>query len=307
MNKLSNELKIGLIVLVAILIAFFGFRVMRDQPVFRSANMLYVKYDAVDGLLKGGLVSLKGIKVGTIREIRFLPEDDSVLVALSITEDILIPVGSEARIIAPLALGSSWIEIIRSSSTTQIQWDGYLQGASEEGLLDSITEKGGSIADSVSISINKVNSVLTNAEKLNIERINEAVSSFKDTGELIKMIIGDRQSEIDSMIIDARNTMMNLSEVSDTSKEDIQKLLSNLEKFSSELEIISIELKASSESMNSILAKIDLGEGSLGKMINDPSLYNNMDSLTVNLNELIKGIQSDPRRYLKHMRLVEIF
>jgi hypothetical protein len=60
-------------------------------------------------------------------------------------------------------------------------------------------------------------------------------------------------------------------------------------------------------SLNDILGKINEGTGTFGKMVNDESLYTNLDSLSFNLNELVKNIQKDPKKYLKHMRLVEVF
>ena len=67
------------------------------------------------------------------------------------------------------------------------------------------------------------------------------------------------------------------------------------------------ELSTTSITLNSVLEKIDRGEGSLGLLLNDQSLYVNMDSLSVNLNKLIKAIEEDPKRYLKHLRFIELF
>ncbi|MEQ9308243.1 MAG: MlaD family protein [Balneolaceae bacterium] len=307
MNKLSNEAKIGLIVLISMIVVFLGFKIMEDQPFFSSSNLLYAKYDTVKGLLKGGPVTMKGIKLGTVKEIRFLPEEDSILVTLNITEDIEIPVGSKAMLVTPLALGSSSIEIIRSERKERLEWEGYLKGVREAGLLEGLSDKGASMADSVSVSINKLNRVLSKAEQLKEEDINATISSFKETSKQVQELITRRQGDIDALILDAQNSMANLSTLSDSSSDDIESMIANMEEFSSKLDALSNELQLSSESINSILSKIDIGEGTIGKMVNDPSLYNNLDSLTINLNELIKGIQEDPRRYLKHMRLVEIF
>lgn len=310
MNKLSNEAKIGIIVLASIIVAYLGFRIMKDEPFFSTSNVLYAQYDSVDGLLKGGNVYLIGLKIGTVKELAYLPEVDSVRVTLNITEDIKIPVGSKARLVVPIVIGSTSIEIERSTSTEIIEWGGFIEGANQEGLIDGITQQGTSIADSVAVTLNLTNSmlrsVLTLQEKSS-DNIAGSISNFEETTNVLNSIINQRKGEIDSMIVDARKTLQNVSQLSDSSKEDIQSMIANMEEFSSKLDALSNELQASSESINSILSKIDIGEGTLGKMINDPSLYNNLDSLTVNLNELIKGIQEDPKRYLKHMRLVEIF
>lgn len=84
-------------------------------------------------------------------------------------------------------------------------------------------------------------------------------------------------------------------------------MIGNLEAASAKLDTLSGSLNKTNLTLNEVLTKINNGEGTLGKMVNDPSLYNNIDSLSVNLNALIKNINDNPGEYLKHMRLVEIF
>ncbi len=310
MNNLSNELKIGLIVLAAIFVAYLGFRIMQDEPFFSSTDVVYTKYDRVNGLIKGSDVFLNGFKVGKVKEMIFIPEGDSTQVTISITEPINIPVGSKARLVTPDFIGTATIEIVKSEDTEFIEWGDFIEGIQKEGLLDSFTEKGTSITDSVATTLELTNQLIRsflNLQQRSSEDISGTISNFKETTESINSIIEDRKVEIDSMIVDARNTLRNVSELSDSSKGDIESMIADLQEFSDKLDALSIELQESTESINSILSKIDIGEGTLGKMVNDPSLYNNLDSLTVNLNELIKGIQDDPKKYLKHMRLVEIF
>lgn len=310
MNKLSNEAKIGLIVLISTIVLFFGFRIMKDQPFFTSSNTLYTKYESVNGLLKGGNIFLKGLKVGTVKALQYLPEEDSVLVTLNITEDIIIPVGSKAKLVVPNFIGSSSIEIIKGYNSQVIEWGAFIKSESEGGLLDGLSEKGSSMADSAAVTLQLTNKLIRSFGSLqekNTDNISGSLSNLKESTEVLSSIIVERKGDIDSMILEAQNTLKNVSQLSDSSKGDIQNMIANMEEFSSKLDALSNELQMSSESINSILSKIDLGEGTLGKFVNDPSLYNNMDSLTINLNELIKGIQDDPRRYLKHMRLVEIF
>ena len=310
MNKLSNEVKIGLIVLAAIFVAYIGFRIMKDEPFFSNSNVIYTKFETVEGLIKGSNIYLNGFKVGTVKEMRYLPEVDSALITLNFTEPIRIPVGSKAQLAAPDLLGSSTIRILKSRNTQFINWGDQIEGVQKAGLLDTFSQKGASITDSVSVTLSLVNEMLraiNGIEQNSSREISETITNFKETSEILREIIDGRKTEVDAMIADAQNTISNLSELSDSSKEDLQNMIANLEKFSSELDTLSEDLASTTESLNSILSKIDTGEGTLGKFINDPSVYNNLDSLTVNLNELIKGIQEDPGKYLKHMRLVEIF
>lgn len=310
MNNFSNEIRIGLVALAAILVAYFGFRVMRDEPIFSNINVINTKFENVDGLIRGGSVYLNGFKIGTVKEMRFLIESDSTEVTLNINEPVPIPVGSKAVLVSPGPIGSGSIEIKKSKNPNMINWGDYIEGVNEAGFLDVFAEKGSVISDTLALTLTLTNTMLKSfleTQKQTSDNITGTISNFKETSEILKSVIEERQEDINGMIVDARNTLKNVNELSDSTKLDLQQMISNLESFSGDLDILSEELKASTESINSILSKIDQGEGTIGKMINDPSLYNNMDSLTVNLNELIKGIQEDPRRYLKHMRLVDFF
>lgn len=308
LNKLSNEVKIGLVVLAAIVVAYLGFRVMKDEPLFSATNVIFTKYSNVEGLIKGSNVYINGFKVGTVREMRFLPEGDSTLVSLNITEQISIPKGSKAQLVTPALLGTATIEIIKSDNQELINWGDSIEGVKKEGLVDSFTDRGSGAVDSLTTTISLANQLLRSMVELQDGgQITSTIDNIQESTETLSQIVKERQGEIDAIILDAQKTLENVSDLSDSSKQDLTSIISNMEKFSGELDSLALELQQSSESITSILSKIDIGEGTLGKMVNDPSLYNNLDSLTVNLNELIKAIQEDPKRYLKHMRLVDIF
>jgi len=291
-------------------VAFFGFKVMKNEPFFSQAKLLYVKYDSVDGLIKGSSVTLNGYQIGSVRQMDYIEAEDSIQVTINIKTPVSIPAGSVARLQAPFALGSSTIVIEKSDSKEMLPWDSYLRGTKKEGLLDTIKDKGESISDSAEVALSLVNEkirALTLIDSANMKGVETTLDNFKDISSSLQEVVTGRQKEIDSMIVDARSLMKNMDDLSGASKEDLESFISNLEAFSQRLDTLGDNLDETTTSINSILAKIDTGEGTLGKMVNDPSLYQNLDSLTVNLNELIKGIQSDPKRYLKHMRLVEVF
>lgn len=109
------------------------------------------------------------------------------------------------------------------------------------------------------------------------------------------------------MIIHAKETLGNVNDLSSENKEKLTSLISNLESTSKEMETLSKGLNKTNTTLDEVLTKINNGTGTLGKLANDPSLYNNIDSLSANLNQLIKNINEDPGKYLKHMRLIEVF
>lgn len=308
--SISNELKIGLVVLTAMVVSFFGFRFMNDEPLLSSVNLLNTKFDNIDGLLKGSAVTMKGFKIGSVREIIYLAEEDSVHVEISITEPIPIPVGSIAQLAAPDLLGATSIQIVKSNNSEIVEWGGYIRGEQTIGLLSSFSDQGAALADTVQATLTQVNKLLRGINEIEdgtSSQIVATVDNFKEVTDAVADVITNRKSEIDSLIVATNNTLQNISELSDSSSADLESLVSNLEQFSKDLDQLSQNLQESTNSLNSILDKVDNGDGTLGLMLNDPSLYNNLDSLSYNLNDLIKSIQENPGDYLKYMRLIEIF
>ena len=310
MAKFSNELKIGLVVLFAIFIGYMGFRIMKDEPIFSQVNVLYTKFDTVEGLIKGSNVYLNGFKIGSVREMQYLVQEDSALITLNITENIQLPKGSMAQLASPDFLGSSTIRIIKSNSSESLEWGSYLKGIQKEGLLNTFTDRGTAISDSVTVTITLLNEKLRALDFLNQQSSNDigsALSNVKQTSDYLLEAVTSNSDEVNEMIGSAKRTLETIEDISDSSKASIEQSIKNLEVLSVEMSKLTRELSATSTTLNSILEKMDRGEGSLGLLLNDPSLYENVDSLSYNLNELIKGIKEDPKRYLKHLRLLELF
>ncbi len=310
MAKFSNELKIGLVVLFAIFIGYMGFRIMKDEPIFSQVNVLYTKFDTVEGLIRGSNVYLNGFKIGTVREMQYLVQEDSALITLNITEDIQLPKGSMAQLASPDFLGSSTIRIIKSNSSESLEWGSYLKGIQKEGLLNTFTDRGTAISDSVAVTITLLNEKLRALDFLNQQSSNDigsALSNVKQTSDYLLEAVTSNSDELTDMIGSAKRSLETIEDISDSSRASIEQSIKNLELLSVEMSQLTRELSATSTTLNSVLEKMDRGEGSLGLLLNDPSLYENVDSLSYNLNELIKGIKEDPKRYLKHLRLLELF
>ena len=309
-KNISNELKIGLVVLSAIIIGYMGFRIMKDEPIFSQVNLLYTKFESVEGLIRGSNVYLNGFKIGTVREMQYIPEEDSALITLNITEDIRLPKGSMAQLAAPDFLGSSTIRIIKSDSQETMEWGSSLKGIQKEGLLNVFTDRGTAISDSVAVTITLLNEKLRALDFLNQQSsddIGSTLSNVKQTSDHVLGVIKNSSDELEGMIQSAKQTLDNIGDVSDSSRVSIEQSIQNLEVLSAEMNILTKELTLTSKSLQSVLQKMDSGEGSLGLLLNDPSFYQNADSLAFNLNRLIKGINEDPKRYLKHLRLFELF
>lgn len=310
MAKVSNELKIGITVVVAIIVALIGYTIMKDIPLFRSSTTVYTKFDQVYGLIPGNVVNVKGFKIGTVKEMELLASD-STLVTMNIEEGYQIPKGSIAVLKSSGVLGGKFIEIQKSNSTEMVQHQGTIKGVFEQGMMDTFAEEGEKLSNDISASIRGVERLVTSLNETlseeNKENISGIVKDLKSTTGSLNSLIQKRQDDLDAMITEAKSTLENLDDLSSENKEKLTSLINNLEATSVELEKLSGGLNETNLTLNEVLTKINDGEGTLGRMVNDPSLYNNIDSLSVNLNQLIKNINDNPGQYLKHMRLIEVF
>ena len=283
---------------------------MKDIPLFRTSTTIYTKFDQVYGLIPGNVVNVKGFKIGNVKNMELLASD-STLVTMNIEEGYQIPKGSIAVLKSSGVLGGKFIEIQKTNSTDMVPHQGYIQGVFEQGMMDTFAEEGEKLSTDISASIRGVERLVTSLNETlddkNQENISDIVQNLKTTTGSLSDLIQKRQEDLNTMISDAKSTMENLDDLSSDNKEKLTSLISNLETTSGELETLSSGLNQTNLTLNEVLTKINNGEGTLGKMVNDPSLYNNIDSLSINLNQLINNINKDPGKYLKHMRLVEVF
>jgi len=308
--KVSNELKIGLTTIIAIIVGFIGYSIMKDQPIFKTSTTIYTKFSQVHGLISGNPVNIKGFKIGTVKNMDLLISD-STLVTLSIEEDYQIPEGSIAVLKSSGVLGGKFIEIQKSDSREMVQDGETIDGVYEQGIMDSFAAEGEKLSNDISTSIKGMeklivglNETLDDSTKQNISGI---LGNLRSTTSSLDQVISQRQNDLDQMIVHAKETLGNVNDLSSENKEKLTSLITNLESTSKEMETLSKGLNKTNTTLDEVLTKINNGTGTLGKLANDPSLYNNIDSLSANLNQLIKNINEDPGKYLKHMRLIEVF
>lgn len=309
--KLSNEFKIGLIVVLAAFVTWIGFRLMQDNPILSLDTEVKVVYDRVDGINAGSLVYLRGVKIGSVKSVA-LTETDSIHVTLSLDNGRQIPRGSIGVITATSLVDSKGIHIRAGTSTEMVPSGGRIEGIYAISVLESISAEdtqsltqGASGAfegiqgasEGLAGLFNDTTQASFQASMQNVERSTEELAS----------ILEGKKSDVDATIESARSLMAQLDTLATDNRAQVETTMIQLEATLQELETTSQELNEAIVTLNSILTKMDEGEGSLGLLLNDPSLYQEMDSLSAELKTLTRGINDDPKRYLRHLRLFRLF
>ncbi|MEX0929779.1 MAG: MlaD family protein [Balneolales bacterium] len=310
MKKLSNEVKIGLTIGCALLIAIVGFRFMLDLPVFRQTDILHTRYDRVDGINVGTTILMSGVKVGTVREVN-LTDSDSVHVVLNLSYDNGIPVGSVALIQSVDIIGNKAVIIQRSGRMENIEDGGYIEGRFDEGFMGEVRTYGERLGPQVVESTENLSSIIQELDRVMRGGGSQDVELFlhhlSQTTQNADRIVREKEQELTTAIRSLQNILANVDTLSSGRQEQVDSLLTNLEITGRDLNRITDELGDVSSELTIAMKKINNGEGSLGLIINDPSLYHNLDSLSYNMNKLIKEINENPNHFLKHMRLIDLF
>jgi phospholipid/cholesterol/gamma-HCH transport system substrate-binding protein len=256
--KSGNEMKVGLFVLIGLILT--GVSVIMfsgDRSIFKSSYKLYVEFEQVQGLATGSVISLTGIKVGNVNEMKFIPEHNKIRLELKIDRSYMerIRTGSMAEIRTQGALGDKYVYLIPGPLSAPI-----IEPNSEIKAMEG--------ADLVAMVSNKGDS---------IERVFEIINEMHT---LMKAINSENRSQkvMDNMVASSQSLRGTLA--------GIQELMGEVHGDGKDKG----EIKQSLKHLSSILRKLDQGEGTLGALINDPTLHENLKAL----------VGGSPRqRYLK--------
>jgi phospholipid/cholesterol/gamma-HCH transport system substrate-binding protein len=310
--KLSKEFKIGVVVVCAIAAFIWGLNFLKGSNIFTKKHFLYAVYPKIEGLIPANPVLLKGYKIGQVSEISLIKIKDTnqVLVKFQITEDVQIPVGSKARAISADLLGSKAVEIIFSKNMQFVKNGDTLIAESEEGFRESIDRRIAPIQAKAEDLIKTMDSVMLvvssilsakNRDNLDksFEGIKRAILEIEQTAYKMDDLVGSEKVKISSILSHLNGITANL----DHNNAKISQIIDNMVSVSDSLaksqlkEAINDADKAMKE-LNTLVAQINQGQGTLGKLAKNDSLYNNLNKSSVDLDKLLKDLRINPERYI---------
>lgn len=308
--KLSSEVKVGITVLLAALAAVIGFRFMTDVPIFRQSHQIVTEFDRVDGLVSGSQVFIKGVKVGSVSNIRF-SESDSIRVTMRLDIPDSVPKGTVALLTSQGLIEGKSIVLELGDSDERVEYGGEIEGRYVDTMMEVLGSRGEELGEDVSESLGELNRFLRQLNRTLDDdarvTLDQTLRSVESTTRQIAEILEGKKDEIDRAIDSGSSMLSQLDTMAVESRPRVDALMASLEENVAELETLRIEMESATINLNQILEKINEGEGTLGRLLNDPAVYDNLDELTKELTNLVKGINENPGRYLRHMSLIEIF
>ncbi len=308
--KISNETKVGALTAIAITLLILGFNFLKGKTLFKTGNFIYAKYSDTKGIMVSNAVFINGYQVGSVYEIENADQNlSSIVVAIKLKSDYNIPTNSIATI-NENPLGSSSIKIALGDAKNYLKTGDTVLTASTAGLLGDVMNKLGPVGDQIKTTVHSLDSVLKNINtifdpntKHNLQEvianINKTTASLVVSSASIQSMLNEQTGAITQSMNNVASFTRNLSD----NNEKVNRMLNNMEKTTDNLSKADIagsvdKLKTTIASLNTILGKIDSKEGSLGKLMNDKALYDNLTNTVRSANILMDDLRVHPKRYI---------
>ena len=295
--KLSREIKTAFLVIVGVLLFIFGFSFLKGKSLFKKDKIIYTVYEEVEGLVEGAKVTINGLVIGKIMKIDFLPNTTRILITMSVRSELDFSPQSEAILYEAGLIGGKAIQIDPVfDSKIKVKSGDTLVSALKPGLTELINKQIEPLqlkienmltsADSLFIG---VGNILNNDSQENLKSIlkNLSLSTSKINDASISLvdILKKNQSNINITFENFAETSDNLKTITDSISQ--ANLTVAINKFMNTI-----------ESLDGIVATIESGNGTMGKLVKDETLYQNLSQASKELEDLLSDLKSHPKRYV---------
>jgi phospholipid/cholesterol/gamma-HCH transport system substrate-binding protein len=309
--KITKEVRIGIIVFSAIVLTYWGLNYLKGQDIFTSQKAVYAIYNRVDGLLASNVVQVNGYKIGYVKGISLLPDHSGrLVVSMHIKSELKIPRNSVAEIFSTDLLGTKGVQLLFGNSTQDLQDGDTLPSNIQVSLGDAVSAEVAPIkerAENLLASLDSVaavfREVFNQETKLHLKRsfesISTALNSIDNIATTVDTMLAKKNGRLkilldnlESITTNIRNHNNQIGEVID----NFAGITDTLRR--ANLSQTILNLKTALDKTSQVFDKINRGEGSLGKLVNDDSLYTNLNNTAHDLDLLVKDMNANPKKYV---------
>ena len=297
---MRKELKVGIFAVVVIIASFFMLNYLRGKDILNREVEIVAQYEDVQGLVVSAPVYIKGYKAGKVAEVEYDSENAVFYVTCSVLKDFSITEDSKMAIYSTDIMGSKGVKLILGTSEELIEDGDTLTGVIEAGLMDGLAEsispllaKVSTTIDSLGTTVSGMNRLLSDTNTKSVSRtlknLETTVANVKELSRTVKGKSGEINDLMDNLS-EFSSSLTDIATKADTTLTDINKIVATV----SEADINGVVT-----SFKELLDNVNDPDGSIGKLFNDSSVYNSVDSLLSDLNTLVRKIQENPKKYLK--------
>jgi phospholipid/cholesterol/gamma-HCH transport system substrate-binding protein len=312
-SKLRKEVIVGFLFVFAITILVWGIMYLKGTEMFRNRMIVYSVYDKVNGLVPANPVTINGLKVGQVKSLSFSKKDPRKIIAILYIDnaDYPIPVNSVARIYSADLMGSKEIDIVLGDSPVMLKNGDTLKSATEATLGESVNQqlaplkkKAENLISSIDSLATIMNQVLNQNTRDNlveaIDHVKQTLENLAHTTQNLDTLMTSERHNLARIIGNVESISANLKQNNDK----INNILTNFSDISDSVAKARIpatfsQVNKTLINLDSVIAKINRGDGTVGLLVNDRKLYNEVEKAARDLNLLLEDIKANPKKYVK--------
>lgn len=288
--KLTKEIKIALVAIVGILIMYFGINFLKGMNLFSTNNAYYMTFDDIQGLGASTPIYADGYKVGTVDGLEYdYKENGPIKVKVDINKDLRIPQGSKAEIVKDL-MGNLQVNLLLANNPRErVEPGGIIPGAVNGGMMD----KAANLVPVVEKMLPKLDSILTSVNALladpalaaSLHNVETITSNLTVSTRELNTLMAGLNKQVPGMIGKANGVLDNTNRLTaNLASLDVQGTLN--------------KVNQTLESAHQFTEKLNSNQGSLGLLMNDTKLYDNLTSTMGHADSLVIDLKAHPKRYV---------
>ena len=295
--KLSKEFKVGLFMVVAITLLYFGFNFLKGIDFFSSSKKYYAFYENVDKLTESNQIYLTGLAVGRVSNIQIQQRLNRVLVELDINSEIVLTDSSVALLNGEL-LGGRFIQLIVNQGGNILKPKDTVNSAVAKGVMDFFQQNAEPVASNLQLTLRNLNIILEGLAR-NTKRIDTMFLRLQNTPAILNRTLSSANSNIDGLSESFRSVAGNLN----GTLEELKPTLSNFRSLSDSLKTMQLnstvnKAQESLGKLNETLSRLNTGDNTMSKLMTEDSLYVNLNQLLNSIDSLAKHFNSNPKHFM---------
>jgi phospholipid/cholesterol/gamma-HCH transport system substrate-binding protein len=303
---MSKEARIGLLVAISILVFFAGFYFLKGSNILSREYEYHAFYENVQGLQPSAAVQIHGLQVGKVEAIRLDRShlNSKIEVVLSINRKTRLPLGTVAKLTSLDLLGTKGITLDLANSSEYVEDDGLLPSAVEGGIVDKISvevtpllQDVRKVVNSIDSVLNSVNQIFSPQARADLQQSIAALHRSMDDFSGVAAKLNGQSAAMARVVQNADKITTSIA------NGDLDQTMANLRTTSEKLANSPVDnavhnIDQAAASLSEVMHKINNNEGSLGLLVNDKNLYNNLNGTLAELTKLSADLKSHPSRYI---------
>jgi len=311
-KKQYKPIIIGASFVLAIAIFIWGFNFLKGTGLFNDQTIYYASYQKVNGLINGNPVVVNGLRIGQVKKVYFNQNmSGSIMVSMMLSTNLPIPNNSVAHIFSSDLMGSKAIELKLGDSKTPLLKGDTLPSSVEGGLMDEVNSqlkpiinKAEDLMVSIDTLVTSVQSIFNASARENLSNsfanIERTLANLKSATSNIDNLVVEESSRISTILINLDSLAFTLNH----NKSDFTSIIQNFKTISDSLAYAEIpatftRINSALADVETILEKVNHGHGTLGMLMNDDSLYLELNRSATALDSLINDVKNNPKKYVK--------